>query len=68
MLTCWQLSIGVFVSLSKNELARPPNRGRDSSKVTLMPRSANAAAAANPANPPPTMIVDVFILDFVEGC
>ena len=56
-LTCWQLSIWVPVALSTNELARPPKRGRDSKTVTPTPRSADATAAARPANPPPTITV-----------
>src|SRR5437773_658991 len=53
--TCWQWSMESSDGRSTYEPARPPSLRRDSNRSTVQPRGASAAAAANPANPPPTM-------------
>src|SRR5262245_21648352 len=55
MLTCWHASIICPLTGSMNEPARPPRRLRDSKRVMRNSRGASAAAAANPARPPPTI-------------
>src|SRR5262245_48291542 len=53
MSACWPLSTTAPVSASRKDEARPPRRGRASSTVTRVPRSARATAAERPAKPPP---------------
>src|SRR5262245_59394635 len=53
MRACWPLSTTAPVSASRKDDARPPRRGRASSTVTWVPRSASSTAAARPAKPPP---------------
>ena len=52
--TCCPLSTSTPVSLSSNEYALPPRKGRRSRSSVFHPASDNLTAAASPARPPPT--------------
>src|SRR5262245_12894456 len=53
MSACWPLHTKAPATSSRKAEARPPRRGRASTTVTRVPRSARATAAERPAKPPP---------------